>query len=164
MHHSYVATPIAAASHARRSSTGMFSRGGGSSSSMPAADPSAALTMEMQRRYEMSMASKRLCTVESSSRGTADSAGASGSGSPTSATTPANPHMERGMLHGPYVGPFAGTTYRSPDDEELQAPEMTAADAARVTNGFMANGDARDVVKALITELFDMGAEVYFGV
>ena len=37
---------------------------------------------------------------------------------------------------------------------------MSAENAARVTNGFMANGNARDVVKALEKELFVMGAEV----
>ncbi|CAM9666653.1 unnamed protein product [Laminaria digitata] len=154
MHHPYLAPPAAAC----RSGGGMFSRHTGQP--VPAMDPSAALVMEMQRRYEMSMACKRLCTVESSSRGTADSAGASRSGSPTSATTPANPDTARGMLHGPYGGPFSQFTHRALDDGDASPPEMSAADAMRVTNGFMANGHARDVVKALETELFDMGAEI----
>lgn len=162
MHHTYVAPPPPAAAANARRSGGMFSRQSNSSQPVPSMDPSAALFMEMQRRYEMSMASKRLCTVESSSRGTADSAGASGSGSPTSATTPANPHMAMGMLHGPYGGPFSQATHRALDDEDNSPPEMSAEEAARVTNGFMANGDARDVVKALETELFDMGAEVIY--
>lgn len=123
-------------------------------------DTRGAFSMEMERRYEMSMASKRLCTVESSSRGTADSAGASGSGSPTSAMAPANAHTARGMLHGPYQGQFPQAHRDLGDDEEQSAPEMSAADAARITNGFMANGHPRDVVKALETELFGMGAEV----
>ena len=150
MRQQYLAPPAAASGR----SGGMFSRP--SNQPAPPTDPRAALFMEMQRRYEMSMASKRLCTVESSSRGTADSAGASGSGSPTAATTPEHHQMATGM----HVGPWSQSTHRALDDEDTPVPEMSAENAARVTNGFMANGNARDVVKALEKELFVMGAEV----
>lgn len=150
---------------------GLFSR---NSSSTPAPTKVAIeLKIEMQRRYDLSMASKRLCTVASSSRGTADSAGASGSGSATQTAVPggvggsggarvaAHSQAATGLEKGCYETPFERRTHRSlGDDKDVTPPQMSAAEAARVTNGFMANGRVNDVVKALEAALFAMDAEV----
>ncbi|CAM9995468.1 unnamed protein product, partial [Laminaria digitata] len=57
--------------------------------------------------------------------------------------------------------PFEQETYRTlGDDKDVAPPEMSAEEAGRVINGFMANGKVNDVVKALEAALFTMGAEI----
>lgn len=115
----------------------------------------------MQERYNASMASKRLCTVASSSRGTADSAGAEGSGSPSAASAASS--ATAGGVAMPYdtvPRPYERGVERSPGDDGFEAPCMTEEEAARVTGGFMAVGGVRNMVKALEKALSGMGAEV----
>lgn len=150
MGHDYVAPPVSC-----------NPRGGAFSchSNAPSTSVTDELIVEMHRRYGLSMASKRLCTVASSSRGTANSAAASGSGSPAQAAVAT---AARGSSRGSYVDTFEQKTYRGPldDDKDVIPPQMSAEDAARVTNGFMANGEVNDVVKALEVALFAMDAEI----
>lgn len=114
----------------------------------------------MQARYDDSMASKRLCMVAaagSSTRGTADSAGAENSGSPSAAASATS----SAALAGTRVPrPFGEDICRSPGDDVLEVPSMTEEAAARVTRGFMAVGCVRNVVKAVEKALFAMGAQV----
>lgn len=129
------------------------------------ADPGHDLRAEMQHRYQLAMASKRLCTLTSSSRGTTDtSTGNSSSGSPL-----------RGSSRGPAGGvqataagrtqgrhnPFDVSVYRGKEDgEEFVLPVMGIEEASRVTGGFMANGQPSVIMNALHRELFDMEAQV----
>lgn len=110
----------------------------------------------MQARYNESMASKRHCTVASSSRGTADSAGAEGSGSPSAASAASSAMAASGYV----PRPFEEGTYRSPGDDGFDVPCMTEEEAGKVTGGFMAVGGVRNMVKALEKALSGMGAEV----
>ncbi|CAM9823003.1 unnamed protein product [Ectocarpus fasciculatus] len=113
----------------------------------------AVLREKMHDLYEQSMASKRLCTVASSSRGTAESAGPEGSGSPSAASGATG--------GGGYVeNPHDRLTWRCPGDDMFQVPTMLEEDAAKVTGGFMATGDLKNLVKAVEQALFDLGAEI----
>lgn len=118
----------------------------------------------MQERYNASMASKRLCTVASSSRGTADSAGAEGSGSPSAASAASSATAASlgaaARLHETVPSPYEMPTERSPGDDGFEVPCMTEEEAARVTRGFMAVGGVRNLVKALEKALSGMGAKV----
>ncbi|CAM9478377.1 unnamed protein product [Ectocarpus sp. 8 AP-2014] len=116
-------------------------------------DPRAVLREKMQELYEQSMASKRLCTVPSSSRGTADSAGPERSGSPSAGS---GAPSRGGYVENPHDRP----TWRGPDDDPFEVPTMLEEDAAKVTGGFMATGDLKNLVKAVEQALFELGAEI----
>ena len=131
-----------------------------------AVDPLPELRAEMQHRYQLAMASKRLCTLTSSSRGTADSAWTSNSGSPSRGSggggTGGGGGGARGRHHH---SPFEQSVYRSvgrsgEDVEDVEPPIMGLEEASRVTGGFMANGQPSNVVKALHRILHEMGAQV----
>lgn len=112
----------------------------------------------MQERYNQSMANKRRCTVASSSRGTADSAGAEGSGSPS--MTSASAASSATAASATAVRPYDRPIHRSPGDDGFEMPSMTEEEADTVTGGFMAVGGVRNMVKALEKALSVMGAEV----
>lgn len=114
----------------------------------------------MQARYNASMASKRLCTVASSSRGTADSAGAEGSGSPSAASASASAASSATAATAGVPRPYEKRTHRSPGDDCFDVPSMTEEEAARVSGGFMAVGSVWNLVKALEKALSGMGAKV----
>lgn len=156
MQHRYVRRPPLP-----RQSSGLFHRRSSSSSSSIATFQTEMIA-EMQRRYESSMASKRRCTVAISSRGTADAAGASRSGSQSSpAASREGERRGAASAQSSSYDAHSRSTVRSRYDSADDAPpEMSAAMAASATGGFMANGDPTNVVKALERELFKMGAEV----